>query len=108
MELVFQWQIVQSSKLSLAEKSLVQNLLFLDVVEGTSVVLLVVYELLCPLCESAPLLPLPLQSLLRLFALVNLHSGKRQTQQQRLQRQNVEQHRDVVQGLEEKRREDCD
>lgn len=64
-----------------------------------SVFLQVVDELLRPLGEP-PLLSLPfLQGRLLLLALVDLHPGKRQTQHEGLQGQDVQEDGDVVQSL---------
>lgn len=64
-----------------------------------SVFLQVVHELLRPLGEPPLLSLLLLQSRLLLLALVDLHPGKRQTQHEGLQRQDVQEDGDVVQSL---------
>ena len=64
-----------------------------------SVFLQVVDELLRPLGQLPLLSLLLLQGLLGFLALVDLHPGERQTQEQRLQGEDVQQDGDVVQSL---------
>lgn len=67
------------------------------------VLLLVVDEVL-DLLGKPPLLGLLLlQGLLCLLALVDLHPGERQTEQQRLQGQDVQEDGDVIQSLRRER-----
>lgn len=64
-----------------------------------SVFLLIINELLRLLGQPPPLSLLLLQGLLCFLTLVDLHPGERQTQQQCLQAQDVQEDGDIVQSL---------
>lgn len=80
--------------------SVLMPLLYVHTAFGTSVLLQVVHQLLGLLGQPPLLHLLLLQRLLRPLTLVDLHPGKRQTQQEGLQGQDVEEDRNIVQSLE--------
>lgn len=72
---------------------------FIHLFSHTSVVLLVINERLRLLCEFPLHLHLLFQSCFCFLTLIDFHSRKRQTQHKRLQCQDVQQHRHIIQSL---------